>query len=84
MLNERIKNVIQKVKHKPFYPQTGIFPECVSISVNSVCNLKCVMCDVGQRNRDSNFYKAMIKGEEIPLKELTEIARELKGKTWSR
>lgn len=33
------------------------YPLTVYFSINSVCNLKCKMCDVGTQNQDANFYK---------------------------
>lgn len=32
-------------------------PLTIFISVNSICNLKCKMCDIGQKNIESPFYK---------------------------
>lgn len=33
------------------------YPLTVYFSINSICNLKCKMCDVGTQNQDANFYK---------------------------
>src|SRR5579885_1538646 len=33
------------------------YPLTVYLSINSVCNLKCKMCDVGTQNEEANFYK---------------------------
>lgn len=38
-------------------------PLSVFIHVNNKCNLKCKMCDAGQANKDSMFYKNLV-GEE--------------------
>jgi len=32
-------------------------PLTIFLSVNSACNMRCKMCDIGQRNKDSSFYK---------------------------
>jgi MoaA/NifB/PqqE/SkfB family radical SAM enzyme len=33
------------------------FPEVIYININNVCNMRCKMCDVGQRVLNSSFYK---------------------------
>lgn len=38
-------------------------PLSLFLIVNGVCNLRCRMCDVGQQNQDSMFYKNMVSGE---------------------
>lgn len=35
----------------------GAYPVTVYLSINSICNLKCKMCDVGMQAEDANFYK---------------------------
>ncbi|MBN1104521.1 MAG: radical SAM protein, partial [Deltaproteobacteria bacterium] len=34
-------------------------PQTLYLVVNSQCNLRCKMCDLGQRNRDGQFYRVM-------------------------
>lgn len=44
----------------PYFLRPGGYaanPVTVYFSINSVCNLKCKMCDVGTQNEDANFYK---------------------------
>ena len=42
-----------------YYKKTGFAhsPTTIFIAINSVCNLKCEMCDFGQQNENSLFYK---------------------------
>jgi MoaA/NifB/PqqE/SkfB family radical SAM enzyme len=56
------------------------FPKTVFLVVNSVCNLNCRMCDVGQHNRSGMFYQVMSpKGQpELPIDRLIELIDELK------
>lgn len=35
----------------------SFFPIAFFLSVNNVCNLRCRMCDVGQKKKDTIFYK---------------------------
>jgi MoaA/NifB/PqqE/SkfB family radical SAM enzyme len=44
----------------PFYMSksgNAFSPLTIFLSVNSVCNAKCKMCDIGQKNMDSSFFK---------------------------
>lgn len=44
----------------PYFFRPGgyaAYPLTIYLSINSVCNLKCKMCDVGTQNQDANFYK---------------------------
>jgi Fe-coproporphyrin III synthase len=43
-------------------------PSYIYIVVNNKCNLKCKMCDVGQKV-DSQFYRNMVKDYELTLNE---------------
>lgn len=43
-------------------------PSYIYIVVNNKCNLKCKMCDVGQKV-DSQFYRNMVKDYELTLDE---------------
>ena len=40
-------------------------PEILYVIVNNSCNGKCLMCDIGQANRDSSHYKNLIAGMKI-------------------
>lgn len=53
-------------------------PETVFIAVNSVCNLRCEMCDVGQRQADSSFYQNLVAGGDLPVDRLLELVEEAK------
>ena len=47
-----------------YYKKTGFAhsPTTIFIAINSVCNLKCEMCDFGQQNENSLFYKNLKAG----------------------
>lgn len=56
------------------------FPDTIYISINSACNLKCQMCDVGQDNRKSQFYMNL-RGDrksQLDIKRLKELVDEVK------
>ncbi len=38
------------------------FPQTVYLVINGTCNLHCKMCDVGMREKDTQFYKNMNTG----------------------
>lgn len=44
-------------------------PQSVGISVNSICNLRCVMCDVGQRNEAGEFYEKLMKPDNLDFRD---------------
>jgi MoaA/NifB/PqqE/SkfB family radical SAM enzyme len=55
-------------------------PITIYWSINSVCNLHCKMCDVGQVNKDSNFYKNLcITGKlaEVSLERFKSVVDEV-------
>ena len=53
-------------------------PLTIFLSVNSVCNLRCKMCDIGQKNKNSSFYKNLaLEGENDSL-EFRRIERLIK------
>ncbi len=39
-------------------------PSTIFLAVNGICNLRCAMCDVGMRNRESQFYQLMSGSRE--------------------
>lgn len=44
----------------PYWTSKGgysFLPRRIAIAVNSICNLRCVMCDIGERREDLQFYK---------------------------
>lgn len=42
-------------------------PKIIYFSINSVCNMKCKMCDIGQREKDFQFAKNLCISQEIEL-----------------
>jgi MoaA/NifB/PqqE/SkfB family radical SAM enzyme len=49
------------------------WPTSVHITINSVCNLKCKTCDMGQRQVESPLYKKMASQREIGLEDWKKI-----------
>lgn len=47
------------INYLPYlFRSTHAFPPLIIlIAVNGICNLRCKMCDVGQQNKESTFYK---------------------------
>ncbi|MCK9595832.1 radical SAM protein [Candidatus Pacearchaeota archaeon] len=62
-----IKNKLFSLKFlnkKPYYPIFNSFarpPRQINIMVNNICNSKCVMCDIGIKNKESFFYKNLVQ-----------------------
>lgn len=58
--------------------KTAFPPHTIYIVINSVCNLHCKTCDVGQKNKDTQFYKNMIPGKDLELDVLKKLIDEVK------
>lgn len=57
-------------------------PRIIYLSINSICNLKCKMCDVGVENADSQFYRNLcispVQHPEIPIERFKTLIDEVK------
>lgn len=54
----------------PLYFADGQFafpPRTIYLAVNSKCNARCVMCDIGQKNRQSTFYNHLAGNGDVEL-----------------
>ncbi len=57
------------------------YPLTIYFSINSICNLKCKMCDVGNQNAEANFYKNLrLDGNrgQIAFEEFTALVDQVK------
>lgn len=77
-----LKSLLDKA-NKQYYYSTGIapMPKVIFLSLNSVCNSRCKMCDVGQQVKGSQFYKNLrIDGKlnELSLERLKKLVDETK------
>ncbi len=52
---------------------TAPFPQTLFLVVNSACNLHCKMCDIGMRDKDTQFYKNMNTGGDMSMKTIEKI-----------
>ena len=55
-------------------------PMTIYININSSCNLKCRMCDIGQKNCESAFFKNMMGEEAVdfPIERFKQLIDEVK------
>lgn len=60
--NARIK--LERKIYSIYDPLKAPNPAVVYVIVNSGCNLYCKMCDVGQKNRDSQFALNMLSADQ--------------------
>ncbi len=65
----------------PYYIGRGysFYPSTIFISINSQCNLKCKMCDVGQGQKGTQFYKNLKTDTELSLDRLKSLINEVKS-----
>lgn len=45
------------------------FPKTIYLNINNVCNLRCKMCDVGQKVETSSFYKNLKSSGQLTITE---------------
>lgn len=56
-----------------------LLPKDMFIVINSKCNAKCKMCDIGTKNKESQFSKVMDKGASWKVDEFEEFVKDTKG-----
>ena len=56
----------------------AFYPRIIHVIVNSVCNARCVMCDIGLKNRSSQFYQILNRGREFEIEKLEKFINEVK------
>jgi len=81
-LNKYYRYIHSRFNLIPYYLNTvnSFNPNKIFIAINSACNLRCKMCDVGQKNISSQFYKNMSSsGEELSLDRLKSLIDEVKS-----
>ncbi|UBM59300.1 radical SAM protein [Marinilongibacter aquaticus] len=62
-----INKVARKV-NKKYLPQKYFFnPEGIVLGVNNACNLHCKMCDVGTKNKETNFSQNLIGARPLHM-----------------
>lgn len=56
-------------------------PVTIFLSVNGICQFKCKMCDIGQKNTETSFYKNLNPdpGSELSVERLRELFEEVKS-----
>jgi len=82
-IEKAIDNGLKGIKNS-YFGMSGKsdWPATIFLSLNSVCNSKCKMCDVGQGIKDSQFFKNLrIDGKrpvELKLSRLKKLVDEVK------
>lgn len=80
LLKNRLQSIRRYFIENRFNTTSAPNPKVIYLAVTGVCNLKCKMCDVGQKHRDSQFYKIMnpVEGVELSLQRLEDMVKEVK------
>ncbi len=68
--NIQIKYRLQKAMYYMIENEFSLPPHTINLGVNNKCNFKCKMCDFGQENKDTFYYKFNI-GEKKGTQELS-------------
>ena len=54
-------------------------PHTIYIIINSWCNARCLMCDIGLQNRKSQFFKIMNRGVDFNIGKFQKLISEVKS-----
>ncbi|MBI3272528.1 MAG: radical SAM protein [Planctomycetes bacterium] len=84
------ERILPALRHRaqmlPYYVRrdgTANLPQVIYLSINSICNLKCKMCDVGVENAASQFFKNLCISEtrhpEISLERFKRLVDEVRS-----
>ncbi len=73
ILKEYLKNKKNIIPYK-LKKTRAFYPLIVYFVINVRCNLKCLMCDIGQKQRNSQFYYNLVgDSTDLPLYHLKKI-----------
>ncbi|WBX71656.1 radical SAM protein [Tenacibaculum retecalamus] len=62
-----MKSSLKNINKKLFPSKYQFSPEWIVLGVNNVCNLHCKMCDVGNKNLESNFAQNLVGTHPINM-----------------
>lgn len=83
MLRKLLKagiEILRGNQDKTGLPLDPPLPKVIYIIINNTCNLRCKMCDVGQKNEESQFYKVMIsQGRQMDLNILKKLVDQVQS-----
>jgi len=54
-------------------------PRAISITINNTCNLKCLMCDIGQKRDDLAFSKTLNRPDDMTLDQFRNLIDSVKS-----
>lgn len=54
-------------------------PYAIYIFINSTCNARCLMCDIGLKNKQSQFYNYLNRGTDFDIQKFAEFIQEIKS-----
>lgn len=59
------------IKYNYYLRSSGCssYPSIIYVNINNVCNLKCKMCDVGQKVETSSFYQNLKSENQLDIEE---------------
>jgi Fe-coproporphyrin III synthase len=74
-----MRHILRRVNERVFPAHLFFGPTIVVLGVNNFCNLRCIMCDVGTGNDESNFGANLVgaKTRSMPLDLFQRIADEM-------
>jgi Fe-coproporphyrin III synthase len=76
-IGDRIRTVVSHVGDGAW----AMKPQTIKLYVNAVCNARCVMCDIGQNNHQSVFYKQVAADSKsvLSVEDCRRLMSEVRG-----
>jgi len=54
-------------------------PRAISITINNTCNLKCLMCDIGQKRDDLAFSKTLNRPDDMTVEQFRNLINSVRS-----
>lgn len=77
-IGHRIRNEIQTIPHRLSKGGFSFPPRRIGVQVNTICNMKCLMCDIGLRNASQEFYKVVENKKNLDFKIFKKLVDDVK------
>ncbi|MFQ5710326.1 MAG: radical SAM/SPASM domain-containing protein [Candidatus Geothermarchaeales archaeon] len=56
----------------------ALFPHTIELIINSSCNARCLMCDIGLKNRNSQVYQVFDRGAILDIPSIGKLVNEVR------
>lgn len=77
MLRSKLSSILREVPYM-LNKNTVPPPQTIFLVINSVCNLRCRMCDIGMNQKDTQFYRNMDTQSTMSIDMIKKLVEEVK------